>query len=207
VALSASAYLLSVRPAKGAMVGGFQLHREDTPFSFSTTIGTRPGHGSRALPRYGPVVVGIAIGGDVEADVKALLGGQKHRKIRRERDRLAGKAPAHPLPVLDNALAAGNDVDVRRRGKRNVVGRTGEVLVVAMRFPDILDTSLCRGRLGPQEESPHRQDTEQDGEESCEQVSELRSIRHVDLPRFQVVSSAFPWFPRVPWFPPRFAIA
>jgi hypothetical protein len=24
------------------MVGGFQLHREDTPFSFSTTIGTRP---------------------------------------------------------------------------------------------------------------------------------------------------------------------
>jgi hypothetical protein len=34
---------------------------------------------------------------------------------------LSLKAPAHPHPVLDSALAAGKDVDVRRLGKRDVL--------------------------------------------------------------------------------------
>jgi hypothetical protein len=109
-------------------------------------------------------------------------------------DRPVAKALAHLHPVLDNALAPGDNIDVGRLGKRDVIGRAGEVLIVAMRLPDILDTSsLCRRRLRAQEYPSHCPDTEQDGEQSCEQMPELRAMFHgvSSMPRVRHTSFRF----------------
>src|SRR5262249_40083373 len=105
-----------------------------------------------------------------------------HPKIRRERDSLAGKARA--LSVY--ALPAGCNIDVGGLGKRHILGRTREVLVVTVRFPHVLDTSLGRRRLSSQEEPPNDQDTEQKREQPGTQGQELHSTNHAHSPSLKV---------------------
>jgi hypothetical protein len=141
-------------------------------------------HESLTLSRQGPVAIGIAIGADEETDVKTLLGGQHYLKVRRERDIPGRVARARLVRGRASALAPGTNTDVGHLGNRDVIGRTLEFLSAE----EILHTIVCccsRRRLGPHEEPPYRQDTDQDGEQSCEQVPELRVMFHVDssMPR------------------------
>src|SRR6266542_1994058 len=95
------------------------------------------------------------------------------------------------LEARASARAAGTNADVGHFGDPHIIGRTGQVLAVAVRCPDILDTTYtslwvcCRCRVCPQEQPAHRQDTEQDGEQPGTR-QELRSTYHVRSPSLQV---------------------
>src|SRR4029453_15032597 len=119
------------------------------------------------------VAVEIAVGREPQSDVVARRGGGSHVKISDERESLSLDALGKGVPV--------DAPDIVRERGLNVVSSADETLAEL-----ILHTVGCRGGLGRQEQPPHRQDTEQDGEQAGTQVQELPSTYHVHSPSLQV---------------------
>ena len=86
-------------PSSPKRSGDVAAHVHPSPVQIDELPGScvsekRGGRG--ALPRLGPVAVGVVVDGEVEADVIPGIGGQIHLEVRRERDVLTGEARTFP---------------------------------------------------------------------------------------------------------------